>query len=101
MFDALKRLSMIGIGAISLAEDELRSTIAELRKKGELSEEEGQKVMSEWRERVAVNRREVQELAARAAQDALKNLGAPTRDEFSALAARVAALEDKLGQEQR
>ncbi|MCK4343382.1 MAG: phasin family protein [Phycisphaerae bacterium] len=101
MFDALKRLGMIGIGAISLAEDELRSTIAELRKKGELSEEEGQKVMNEWRERVALNQREVKELVDKAVQDALKAVGAPSREEFDELAARLGKLESRLGEEQR
>ena len=101
MLDALKRLALMGVGAFSTAEEEVGNVISELRRKGELSEEEGKKVLTAWRERVAVNRREVQELAGKAAQDALKNLGAPTRDEFSALAARVAALEGKLDQEQR
>lgn len=101
MLDALKRLGMMGVGAISMVEDEARTAIAELRHKGELSEEEGQKILTEWRERIAVNRREVEELAGKTAQDALKNLGAPTRDEFNALATRVDALESKLGSEQR
>jgi len=101
MLDALKRLALMGVGALSTAEEEVGNVISELRRKGELSEEEGKKVLTAWRERVAVNRREVQELAGKTAQDALKNLGAPTRDEFNALAARVEALESKLGQEQR
>ncbi len=101
MFDTLKRLSMIGIGAISLAEDELRSTITELRKKGDLSEEEGQKVMTEWRERVALNQREVKELVDKAVQDTLKNVGAPSREEFDGLAARLEKLESRLGEGQR
>lgn len=101
MLDALKRLALMGVGAFSTAEEEIGNVITELRRKGELSEEEGKRVLTAWRERVAVNRREVQELAGKTAQDALKNLGAPTRDEFNALAARVEALESKLGQEQR
>lgn len=101
MLDMLKRLGLMGVGAISTAEDEIRRIIAELRRKGELSEEEGKKALTAWRESVAVNRREVQELAGKTAQDALKNLGAPTRDEFDALAARVRAMEGKLSQEQR
>ena len=100
MFDALKRLSMIGIGAISLAEDELRSTIAELRKKGDLSEEEGQKVMNEWRERVALNQREVKELVDKAVQDTLKTAGSPSREEFDGLATRVEKLESRVSAEQ-
>jgi len=101
MLDALKRLAVMGVGALSTAEEDVRKAISELRRKGELSEEEGKKVLTAWRERVAVNQREMQELAGKAAQDALKNLGAPTQDEFNALAARVEALESKLGQEQR
>ncbi len=101
MLDMLKRLGLMGVGAISTAEDEIGRIISELRRKGEVSEEEGKKVLTAWRERVAANRREVQELAGKTAQDALKNLGAPTRDEFNSLAARVEALEGELRQEQR
>ena len=95
MLDTLKRLALIGVGVISTAEEEIRNLVSDLRRKGELNEEEGKKVLAEWRERVALNRREVQDLASKAAQDALKKLGAPTRDEFNALAARVEALEGK------
>ena len=101
MLETLKRLALIGVGVLSTAEEEVRNAISDLRRKGELNEEEGKKVLTEWRERVAVNRREVQELAGKAAQDALKTLGAPTRDEFNALAARVEALEGKPGRAQR
>jgi len=101
MLDALKRLALMGVGAISTAEEDIQNAISDLRRKGELSEDEGKKVLATWRERIAVNRREVEELAGKTAQDALKNLGAPTRDEFNALAARVDALESKLGSEQR
>jgi len=101
MLDALKRLALIGVGALSTADEDIQNAISDLRRKGELSEEEGKKVLAAWRERIAVNRREVEELAGKTAQDALKSLGAPTRDEFNALAARVDALESKLGSEQR
>jgi polyhydroxyalkanoate synthesis regulator phasin len=99
MLDALKQFVLTGVGAFSMAEAEVGSIISDLRHKGELSEEEGKKVLAAWRERVAVNRREVQELAGKTTRDALKNLGAPTRDELNALAARVEALERRIGQE--
>jgi polyhydroxyalkanoate synthesis regulator phasin len=99
MLDMLKRFALMGIGAISTAEEEIRNVISDLRHKGELSEEEGKKVLAAWRERVAINRREVEELAGKTAQNALKTVGAPAQAEFDALAARVAALEAKLGQE--
>ena len=101
MLDALKRLALMGVGAISTAEEDIQNAISDLRRKGELSEEEGKKVLAAWRERIAVNRRELEELASKTSQDALKNLGAPTRDEFNALATRVDALEGKLRSEQR
>ena len=100
MFDTLKRFALMGVGVLSTAEEDVQAVIAELRRKGEIEEEEGKKALAAWRERVAVNRREVQDLAGKTAQDALKKLGAPTREEFNALAARVEALEGKLGQGQ-
>lgn len=99
MLDMLKRLALIGVGALSTAEEEVRNVVTELRRKGEMTEEEGKKVLTEWRERVAVNRREVQELVDNTVQEALKKLGVPTRAEFDELAARVDKLESKLGEE--
>ncbi len=55
MFDALKRLCIMGVGMISKAEDEIQTVIADLRNMGELSEVAGQYVMTVWRERVALN----------------------------------------------
>ena len=101
MFDALKRLGVMGVGAISMAENEIQSAVAELRHKGELSEDEGQKVMNEWRERVALNQKEVKELVDKAVQDALKAVGTPNREEFDGLAVRIDKLESTLGKEQR
>ncbi|MFH1746635.1 MAG: hypothetical protein ABIG44_06270 [Planctomycetota bacterium] len=100
MLDALKRLGMIGIGAISMAETEIQTVVTELRHKGELSEEEGQKVISDWRERIALNKRDVKEMASKAVQDALKAAGTPTREEFDELAKRLEKLENKPGEAQ-
>ena len=99
MLDMLKRLALIGVGALSTAEEEVRKVITELRHKGELTEEEGKKALTAWRERVAVNRREVQELVENTVQEVLKKLGVPTRAEFNELAARVDKLESELGEE--
>ena len=101
MLDTLKRLAMMGIGVVSMAENEIQEMIAELCRKGELSEEEGQKVLTEYRDRVAANQREVKDVAGKVVQDAMKTTGLPSRDEFNALAARVEALESQLNREQR
>lgn len=99
MLDALKRMALMGVGVLATAEHEVENVVAELRKKGELSEEEGKKLLSSLRERIALNKREVADMAQKAAQEALQKVGAPTREEFDALAARVAALEAKHGSE--
>ena len=99
MLDTLKRVALMGVGVLATAEQEVENVVTELRKKGELSEEEGKKLLSSWRERIALNKREVTEMATKAAQDVLQKVGTPTREEFDALAARVAALEARHGSE--
>ena len=47
------------VGAVVLAENEIEEAIAELRRKGELSEEEGKKALGEWRSRRRVPPRSV------------------------------------------
>ncbi len=93
MFDELKRLVVLGAGALSLAEEEVSATIATIREKEALSKDEGEKMLVAWRDRVAANRREVEALAAKAVQDALSSVGVPARHDLDALAARVEALE--------
>lgn len=93
MLDELKRLVVMGVGALSLAEEEISATIASIRQKETLSKEEGEKMLAAWRDRVAANRREVEALAAKAVQDAFSSVGVPARRELDALAARVEALE--------
>ena len=100
MLDAVKRLAVIGVGAVRLAENEIQEAIAELRHKGELSEEEGKKVLGEWRSRVDANKREVEELVDKAVQSTVNALSSPSREEFNALLARVEKLESGPGQEQ-
>ena len=75
-----------GIGVLSAFKDALEETITEARERGDLSPERAKEVM-----RSALNK------AQEAADGARERLDFVSQKEFDALAARVAALEERLG----
>ncbi len=75
-----------GIGVLSAFKDALEETITEARERGDLSPERAKEVM-----RSALHK------AQEAAGEARERLDFVTQKEFDALAARVAALEARLG----
>jgi len=75
-----------GIGVLSAFKDALEETITEARERGDLSPERAKEVM-----RSALHK------AQEAAGEARERLDFVSQKEFDALAARVAALEARLG----
>lgn len=108
MLDEMKRLALMCVGTLSVAEDEISATIAALRQTQSLSTDEGETILAAWRNRVTANRQEVEACVISAVRDALSGFGAPTHSELdvltaqvSSLEARVEALEQKASSEKR
>lgn len=93
MLEPMKNLLLAGLGAVSYSQDKLKSTLHELVDRGELTREQGERILSEW---LARGQEEKDKLSARVTDEGQKlreKLGLVSRAEHEALLRRVEVLE--------
>jgi len=93
MQDFIKKARLLGVGLFYLGKEKVEETVAELIKKGELTEKEGRALMIEL---LAKSKAATKDLEGRIQQmmaDAQARLHAPLIEEIDALKKRIARLE--------
>jgi polyhydroxyalkanoate synthesis regulator phasin len=93
MIETLRKVVLAGIGTLDLTEEKLQAGLADLIKRGEVSEREAHEFGKEWQAQLTRRREQLQQEAREAVQRALKAFNVASRSDFEALAARVEALE--------
>ncbi len=97
MLDTLRKLFLFGIGAVELTADNLRAALDDLVKRGELTEQEARALAADWLQRANARRVEWQRQVEEAIGRQVERLALARQRDLEALAARVAALEAKVG----
>ncbi len=91
--DPIRNLLLAGLGAVAYSQEKLKVAIQGLVEKGELSREQGEKVLGEWIER---GKEEQEKLGGRVSGELKKlvaKLSLVTRDDLQALEDRIEKLE--------
>jgi polyhydroxyalkanoate synthesis regulator phasin len=92
----IERVLLLGIGAASLTKEKINELVDELVKKGQLTKEEGQKLIDKATRRAKGEGTTIAEKAADAYQDTLRAMGIATREHVDELERRIAVLEAKV-----
>ena len=98
MFESLRRMMLVGLGAADVAADKLRGMIDDFVQRGEITMEEGRKLYSELVSRADEQRRTANERIKSQVQEALKQLGVADRTQVAMLESRIDALEKKINE---
>ena len=103
MKEYIRKAMLIGVGLVATTREKVEESIAELVKKGELSEKEGKELVNELFERSKKVKEEWDKRVERAIAEALSRLSIPNKKELDELKIRVEALERTLekGQENK
>ena len=99
MLEPLKNSLLASLGLASLAQEKLRSCVKELIEKGELTKEQGSKLVDSF---IARGEKDGEELSQRISQELrrwIEKTPLVSRQEYDALEDRVRALEAKLASE--
>jgi polyhydroxyalkanoate synthesis regulator phasin len=96
MKDLIERTLLLGVGAASITLDKLQSLVDEFVKRGQLTREEGQKLVEDVAERAKVESTGLKGKATETYMDTLQTLGIATRDSLDELERRIAVLEAKV-----
>ncbi len=92
----IEKILLLGIGAASLTREKINELVDEMVKRGQLTREEGQKIVDQA---VASAEREGSQVAGRfsdAYQDTLRAMGIAGRTHVDDLGRRIAVLEAKV-----
>ena len=103
MKEYIRKSMLIGVGLVATTREKVEESIAELVKKGELSEKEGKELVNELFERSKKVKEEWDKRVERAIAEALSRLSIPNKKELDELKMRVETLERTLekGQENK
>lgn len=96
MFNAFRKVMLMGLGAAAMSRDKIREIVDELVAKGEVSREEGKKLYEELMAKAEEEGRNLNERIRGQIRGALKDLGLAERSQVAALERRIAKIEKKL-----
>ena len=91
--EPLKTILLAGLGAVGYSSEKLKDAVQALIDKGELTREQGEKVISEWVDRGREEQTKISSRISEEVQKIIGRLNLVSRDEFLALAQRVEELE--------
>lgn len=92
MTGIFKKFILIGLGGISITKEKAEKLVAELIKKGKISEKEGEKVAKDLIEIAERGKQAFEAKINKAIDNILRKRGVPTKKEFEELKKKVDAL---------
>ena len=93
MADLVERVLLLGIGAASLTMEKLDELVEELVRRGQLTREEGRRLVDKAAERAQEEGNAATQKFSASYQEALRGMGIASREHVEELERRVAVLE--------
>jgi polyhydroxyalkanoate synthesis regulator phasin len=93
MFELFKKTIWLGAGLAVMTTEKIEEAVAEIIKKGQLSEKEGKELMADLVEQSKKAKRKLAEKVEKIINHTLQKMNIPNRKEMEELRARVARLE--------
>jgi poly(hydroxyalkanoate) granule-associated protein len=104
LFEGLRRLALASIGAADMTREEIEAFVNKLVARGEVAQQDGERLMRELRARREQGRQQFEEKVERGVEQVLNRLNVPSKrdiDELSVKIAQLAARVEELRQMQR
>jgi len=93
MLEFIKKAIFIGAGLASMTAEKIEEAVAEIVRKGEISEKQGRELVQDLKERSGKARKDLGEKVEKMIAEALQRLNLPNRREIEELKTRIARLE--------
>ncbi len=98
MFESLRKLMYIGLGAASMSRDKVQQTIDEMVNRGEVTADEGKSLYNDWVSRAEEEGRNLNDRIRNQVRQYLGDVGVADRNQIEVLAGRIEALEYRVDQ---
>lgn len=93
MIDLLKKTVLTGVGLTLMTKDKVEEMARDIAKTAQMSKEKGEEFVKEAVARAEKGREDLEATVRRIVDEGIRKANLATRDELTALAARVAQLE--------
>ena len=97
MLEFIKKAIFIGAGLASMTAEKIEEAVAEIVRRGEISEKQGRELIQELKDRSGKARKDLGDRVEKMIEEALQRLKIPTRKEVDELKARIDRLEKEKG----
>lgn len=96
LFDAVRKVCLAGVGAVALTVEALEDLVEKLVERGELTEEEGRKLVNDvWSKRKKDAKKAEDEVNKRV-DDLMSRFDIPTKAEFEDLSTQISEVSKKV-----
>ena len=96
LFDAVRKVCLAGVGAVALTVEAVEDLVEKLVERGELTEEEGRKLVNDvWSKRKKDAKKAEEELNKRV-DELMTRFEIPSKTEFNDLSSKIDALSKKV-----
>ena len=96
MIDFIEKTMLAGFGALSLTQKKSEEFLKEIKERIDLTEDEGKQLLARLQNSAKENQQKFEDLAREELQKAGSRMGFVPKEEFDALAKKVARLEKQL-----
>ncbi len=96
MLEIVEKTLLTGIGAVALTQKKAEELIDDLKKRMNLTEEEGKNLLEKLRDAAKDNQKRLEEMAQNEVKKACDRAGVMTNEEFKKLQDKVEKLEKQL-----
>ena len=93
MFDMFKKMSLFGIGVISLTQEKIEEFTQEMIKQGEMGKEEGKKFVKEVLSEKEKQLKDIEEKINEGVRENIKKSGIVMKSDIAALERKIEKLE--------
>ncbi len=98
MIEIVEKTLLTGIGAVALTQKKAEELVDDLKKRMNLSEDEGKNLLEKLRTTANENQKKLAEVAQEEVKKACDRVGIVTTEEFEKLQKKVKQLEKQLGE---
>ncbi len=96
MIESLRKLGLLGIGAISITEEKVKQVVNELVEKGEMNKEEGKTLVHELLTEKRKQMQDFEEKISGDVQNAIGKSKLASKDDVSRLEDKITELEETI-----
>ena len=96
MLEIVEKTLLTGIGAVALTQKKAEELIDDLKKRMNLTEEEGKNLLEKLRDAAKDNQKRLEEMAQNEVKKACDRVGVVTNEDFEKLQEKVEKLEKQL-----